>query len=162
MVCGSYLHFSPTYYSSKDQERGYGTTDCKRNIKKKNPDCPLSSNSRGSVSSVVILGFISKRTDLPVLAVYVQLPSYTLQVLLLWDDWRGWEELVGHDRHLQTAWSCKEKHWLVTKSFTYIYIFIYIYLHIYTISHTHLNVYMMFVTPHLTTIIRNDKVTCFV
>lgn len=35
MVCGSYVHFSPTYYSSKDRERGYGTTDCKRNIKKK-------------------------------------------------------------------------------------------------------------------------------
>lgn len=35
MVCGSYLHFSLTYYSSKDRERGYATTDCKRNIKKK-------------------------------------------------------------------------------------------------------------------------------
>lgn len=147
MVCGSSSHFNPTYTQVKT-ERAHGTTDGKETLKKKNPDCLLSSNSRGSVSSVVSWGLTSKWTDLPDLAVYVRLSSYTLQVLLLWDDWRGWEELVGHDHHLQTAWSYEEKHWLVTKSniliyvylliHTHICIFIFIYLHIYipTTSYT--------------------------
>lgn len=68
---------------------------------------------------------------------------------------------MGLDRHLQTAWSYKEKHQLITKSFTYIYVFVYIYIHRTSYIHTYINVYMMFVTPHLTIIVRNDKATCF-
>lgn len=141
LVCGSSSHFNPTYTQVKTEREHTEQLMVKKHLKK-NPDCLISSSSRGSVGSVVSWGLTSKWTNLPGLAVYVRLSSYTLQVLLLWDDWRGWEELVGHAHRLQTAWSCEEKHWLVTKSniliyvylltHTHICIFIFIYLHIYT------------------------------
>ena len=49
----------------------------------------------------------------------------------------------------------------ITHTYSYMYIYFYLFTYTYNFIYTHLNVYMMYVTPQLTTPIRNDKVTCF-
>lgn len=170
LVCGQLFHICPIH-SSKDWEEH--TEQLMVKTLKKKSDCLLHHQLKRLLAVwLARLNFQSELTFRPCWRIYVRLSSYTLQVLLLWDDWRGWEELVGHAHHLQTAWSCEEKHWLVTKSNILIYVLLththiamlfYIFTYIYTHNfiYTHLNVYMMYVTPQFTTPIRNDKVTCF-